>query len=57
MSSEIFNIKTAGSTDPFDDMFSDSHGGSTKEDEDGEIVWDGDVDECNREDMDEKDEN
>ena len=48
-------FQASGNTNPFDDFFSDTHGGTTKEDEDGEIVWDGDVDECNREDMDEKD--
>ena len=38
-------FKASGTTNPFDDYFSDTHGGTTNE-EDGELVWDGDVDEC-----------
>jgi len=49
MGTKIFNIKTAGSTDPFDDWFVDEKGTGD------EFELESDVDECNREDMDEKD--
>ena len=39
-------FKASGSTNPFDDFFTDTHKGTYKKDEDGETVWDDDVDEC-----------
>jgi len=39
-------FKASGSTNPFDDFFIDTHKGTYKKDEDGETVWDDDVDEC-----------
>ena len=51
-------FKASGNTNPFDEMFLQTHGGSTEEDEDGEVIWDGDVDECVEPDsMNDKDEN
>jgi len=33
-------FKASGNTNPFDDIFSDTHGGTTmKEDEEGEEIW------------------
>ena len=40
-------FKASGSTNPFDDFFSDTHKGTMKKDEDGESVWEEeDADEC-----------
>jgi len=51
-------FKASGNTNPFDEMFLQTHGGSTEEDEDGEVIWDGDIDECVEPDsMNDKDEN
>mgnify|MGYP007080181816 CR=1 FL=1 len=32
-------FQASGNTNPFDDMFSDTHGGTMKEDEEGEEIW------------------